>query len=122
MSKLEVGDLVLVHDQDNPRRFWKVTSVQILITGRDGIVHGATLRVGCKSGSPTILQRPLKLIYPLEIHSDLSTITTTRSQRARKHITVLLQRLNPLDLRERLQLKLDNESSSGVLKISLNTD
>ena len=46
---LEVGDLVLVHDQDNPRRFWKVTSVQSLITGRDGIFRGATLRVGCKS-------------------------------------------------------------------------
>ena len=43
---LEVGDIVLVHDQDNPRGFWKLTRVQSLITGRDGIVHGATLRVG----------------------------------------------------------------------------
>lgn len=50
---LEVGDMILVHDQDNPRRFWKLARLQSLITGQDGIVHGATLRVDSKNGTPT---------------------------------------------------------------------
>ena len=70
-------------DQDNPRGFYKLASVQSLITGYNGTVRGATLRVGSKSGSLTFLQQPSQQIYPLEIHSDPSTITTTDLQRTR---------------------------------------
>ena len=92
---LEVGDIVLVHNQDNPRGFWKLARVQSLITGRDGIVRGATLRVGSKSGSPTILQRPLQLIYPLEIHNDPSTITTTELQLTTRTLDESLDSITP---------------------------
>ena len=46
------------------------------------------------------LQRPLQLIYPLEIRSDLSTITIAESQETTtsdESLTLLLQRLNQLD-------------------------
>ena len=76
---LSAGDIVLVHDQDQPRGFWKLARVQSLITGRDGVVRGATLKVASKSGTPTILQRPLQLLYPLEISSDPPTTATTES-------------------------------------------
>ena len=72
-SALATGDIVLIHDQDNPRGFLKLARVQGLITGRDGVVRGATLKVVSKSGLPTILQRPLQLLYPLEISSDPPT-------------------------------------------------
>ena len=37
---VKVGDIVLVHDQDNPRGFWKMARVQELIIGRDHRVRG----------------------------------------------------------------------------------
>ena len=37
------GDIVLVHDQDHPRGFWKVARVEKLITGRDELVRGNSL-------------------------------------------------------------------------------
>ena len=66
----------MVHNQDHPRGLWKIARVQSLITGRDGLVRGAVLRVAFKSGPPTILQRPLQLLYPLEIISNPPTVVT----------------------------------------------
>ena len=66
-APVQIGDIVLVHDQDHPRGFWKMARVERLITGRDGLARGAALRLPSKNGQPTTLQRPLQLIYPLEI-------------------------------------------------------
>ena len=51
--------------------------VQGLITGRDGLVRGAVLKVASKSGTPTILQHPLQLLYPLEVSSETPTTNGT---------------------------------------------
>ena len=66
-TPVKIGDIVLVHDQDQPRGFWKVARVKKLIIGRDGLVRGAALGLPSKNGQQTTLQRPLQLIYPLEI-------------------------------------------------------
>ena len=47
--------------------------MQSLISGKDGEVRGAILKVGSKDGSSTVLQRPLQLIYPLEVNSGPTT-------------------------------------------------
>ena len=59
--------MVLILDEDSPRGFLEVTKGTEV--GRDGEIRGATLKVGSKDGTPTVLQRPLQLIYPLEINS-----------------------------------------------------
>ena len=38
-----------------------------IIKGTDGRVRGARVRVLSKRGKPTILQRPIQRLYPLEI-------------------------------------------------------
>lgn len=38
-----------------------------LITGRDGKMRGAVVKVPGKSGRTTTLRRPLQLLYPLEL-------------------------------------------------------
>ena len=38
-----------------------------LITGKDGHIRGAVLKLPTKNGQFTSLQRPLHLLYPLEI-------------------------------------------------------
>ena len=44
-----------------------MSHVEKLITGRDDRVRGAVLKLPPKNGQQTTLQRPLQLIYPLEI-------------------------------------------------------
>ena len=62
-TSLEIGDVVIVHDETKPRGFWKVALVQELITGRDGQVRCATVKIG----NGRLMRRPLQLLYPLEI-------------------------------------------------------
>ena len=64
---VKVGDVVLVHDQDHPRGFWKMAKVQKLLTGRDGQTRGAVLKLVNKSGRHGTLQRPVQRIYPLGV-------------------------------------------------------
>ena len=73
LSPIDVGDIVVVHDQDHPRGFWKLAKVEKLLTGKDDHVRGATLRLPSKKGHMTTLQRPLQLLYPLELKSKESS-------------------------------------------------
>ena len=67
-SSISIGDIVIVHDQDHPRGFWKVAKVERMLLGKDGHVRGAVLTVASRSGHPMTLQRPLQLLYPLELN------------------------------------------------------
>ncbi|XP_011404755.1 PREDICTED: uncharacterized protein LOC105313216 [Amphimedon queenslandica] len=74
-----VGDIVLVHDEDKPRGFWKLSRIMELIVGSDGKIRGAIVRIGNKR-----LRRPLQKLYPLEVSqqdppdslSDSSNVTS----------------------------------------------
>ena len=44
-TSIRVGDVILVHDQDHPRGFWKMARVRKHITGRDGQTRGAVLKL-----------------------------------------------------------------------------
>ena len=54
-----------------------MAKVERLIAGKDGVVRGAVLKVGSNSGPPTTLQRPLQLLYPLEISSESPATNVT---------------------------------------------
>ena len=65
------GEAVVVHDESHPRAFWKLARVKELIIGKDGRPQGAVLRLPRRDGQQTTLQRPLQLIYFLEISESL---------------------------------------------------
>ena len=67
-SPIATGDIVLVHDEHQPRGFWKLAQVKETIVGKDGRVRGAVLKLSTKDGQATFLRRPLQLLYPLEIN------------------------------------------------------
>ena len=67
-SQVAIGDVVIIHDKDQPRGFWRLGQVQELIRGRDGRVRGAILRVAGKDHSST-LHCLLQLLYPLEVRT-----------------------------------------------------
>ena len=62
------GDIVIIHDEGLPRGFWKLGRVQRLIVGNDGQTRGATVSVASENRRFTSLNRPLQLLYPLEIN------------------------------------------------------
>ena len=66
-APVEIGDIVVVHSDNQPRGFWKLARVERTITGRDGKIRGAAVRVTNRQGRPTMLHRPIQCLYPLEI-------------------------------------------------------
>ena len=83
-SVVATGDVVVVHDEALPRGLWRLARVQELITGQDGHIRGAVLGVISRNGEPTILCRPLQLLYPLEVRDpgsadDNNIIDTTQT-------------------------------------------
>ena len=63
---VRVGDVVLVHDT-KPRGFWKLARITKLVSGQDGRVRGAILKVASSGKKAHTLKRPLQRLYPLEI-------------------------------------------------------
>ena len=65
--------MVVVHDENLPRGFWKLGRINEVIPGRDGEVRGAVVRLSSGRG---ILRRPSQLLYPLEVRSGDNTATS----------------------------------------------
>ena len=65
-----VGDIVVVHDEDLPRGLWKLARVEGLVTGADGMIRGATIRVKSKGRKSSTMRRPVQRLYPLEIRGE----------------------------------------------------
>ena len=59
--------MVIVHEEGLPRSFWRLGCVESLIVGRDGKTRGATVRITGKNQRLASLNRPLQLLYPLEV-------------------------------------------------------
>lgn len=76
-----VGDVVIVHNESLPRGFWKLGCIQNLMDGKDGTTRGAIVGIAGKNHRFTSLNRPLQLLYPLEIdHSTGPLDTQTETQ------------------------------------------
>ena len=74
LRKVQMGDIVCLHDNKTPRQLWRLGKVERLLPGRDGQVRSAVVRV--KSGnSPTAeWRRPLQRLYPLEVKLDTEAV------------------------------------------------
>ena len=66
-SQVSVDDVVVVHSTEQPRAFWRLGRVEEVLVGKDGETRGAVLRVVGGGRRSTLLQRPIKLLYPLEV-------------------------------------------------------
>ena len=60
------GEVVVIHDDNHPRTLWKVGRVTDVITGHDGQIQGAVLKVST-NGKLSTLRRPTSSLYPLEV-------------------------------------------------------
>ena len=72
---ISVGDVVLIHDDDHPRTFWKLGKVEELISGSDDAIRGALVRIRA-GNSHAFVKRPVQRLYPVEV-SDVKDTDTT---------------------------------------------
>ena len=79
-SQIAVGDMVLIHEDSKPRGFWKLAKVESLTTGADGLTRGGVVKVASSVNRPTVLRRPLQLLYPLEVHQCDGDVTVDDAQ------------------------------------------
>ena len=66
---INIGNIVIVQETDQPRGFWRLAKIEDLITGSDGQVRGARILTRTVGNRLNYLQRPAQLLYPLEVHS-----------------------------------------------------
>jgi hypothetical protein len=65
--QVSVGDVVIIHSDDQPRGMWNLGRVEELMIGNDGEARGAVLRVAGRGRRAKRLQRPVQKLYPLEM-------------------------------------------------------
>jgi len=65
-SHPNVGDIVIIKEDQKPRNVWKLAMVKQLITGRDGVVRAVKLKTG--NG---FLERAIQHLFPLELSCDV---------------------------------------------------
>ena len=76
---ISVGDIVIIKDDHLPRGQWKLGMVQEILTGRDGLIRAATVKVASCDRRYSTFKRPIQLLYPLEIHSEFLNITSSEA-------------------------------------------
>ena len=76
-EEIKIGDIVVVHDSEKKRGFWKLGVVERVITGKDEKSRGAEVRVHKKGHRSTLLRRPVQRLYPIEAscHTTLPSAT-----------------------------------------------
>ena len=64
---INVGDVVLVHEDKVSRLNWSIGKVDKLIVGADGKVRAAVVKTIGQRGSPIVLKRPVQKLFPVEL-------------------------------------------------------
>ena len=72
-SKVSVGDVVIVHDEHLPCGLWKLGKIKSVMKGQDGHIRGATVKMADSDGRNILLNRPVQLLYPLEVQDQNPT-------------------------------------------------
>ncbi|XP_068670957.1 uncharacterized protein [Montipora foliosa] len=67
LRKVQVGDVVCIHEKTTPRQLWRLGRVQRLLPGPDGEVRSAVVKVKSGNLPSSEWRRPLQRLYPLEV-------------------------------------------------------
>ena len=69
MPRINIGDIVIVHEKYHPRTSWKMGVIEDVIKGSDGHTRGALVII---SKSNSLIKRPVNLLYPIEYKESLN--------------------------------------------------
>ena len=73
---IKEGDIVTIHRDKMPRRFWRVGKVGMIIQGKDKNIWGATVKVLSPNGKLTVINRPLSKLYLVEVRDRCPKVVT----------------------------------------------
>ena len=59
--------MLIKEDKPAPGTQYRMGKIMQLMTGRDGLVRGAKLKVLAKDGEQTVIHRPVQKIFAFEI-------------------------------------------------------
>jgi hypothetical protein len=69
VTNISKGDIVILKNDSTNRAFWKLGKVEELLTGRDGKVRAAIVKVAGSKTRPTLLRRTIQQLIPIEVNS-----------------------------------------------------
>ena len=68
---------MLIHDENLPRGLWRLGRIKELIVGGDGNIRSAVVRVASQGQRPTVVNRPIQRLYPLEFNNQEMSDTSS---------------------------------------------
>ncbi|CAB4011853.1 Hypothetical predicted protein, partial [Paramuricea clavata] len=69
-EQLKEGDIVIVKNDKTNRNFWRLGKIEELISGDDGMVRAAKVRVSNENGKSDVLRSSIQHLVPLEVGQD----------------------------------------------------
>ena len=58
--EISAGDVIIIHEEKQPRSNWHLGKVEGIIRGKDGNIRGASIRVITRVGRHSLIERPLQ--------------------------------------------------------------
>ena len=69
LPRINIGDVIIVHEKFQPRTLWKMGIIEDVIKGSDGYTRGTVVII---SKSNSLIKRPVNLLYPIEYKESLN--------------------------------------------------
>ena len=88
--KINVGDVVMIKGESKKRGRWKIGIISELFQGKDDQIRRA--RVKTPRG---YLDRPIQLLYPLELHYNRYKIKSKQHESDKKKLNVEAEEFRP---------------------------
>ena len=80
---INVGDVVMIKDESKKRGKWKIGIISELFQGKDDQIRGARMKI-----PRGYLDRPIQLLYPLELHCNRYKIKSKQHESDKKKLNV----------------------------------
>ena len=87
---INVGDAVMIKDESKKRRRWKIGIISELFQGKDDQIQGARVKT-----PRSYLDRPIELLYPLELHCNRCKIKSKQHESDKKKLNVEAKEFRP---------------------------
>ena len=83
VTKIEVGDVVLIKGEEKNKGKWSIGIVEELHKGKDDVIRGVKLQ------TPKFhIERPIQHLYSLELHCHIEKSTSTSKKTSHKKLNL----------------------------------
>ena len=73
--KININDVVMIKGDEKNRGKWNLEIIENIFMGKDNIIRSLRIRT-----RKSIIERPIQLLYPMELPCDSKTLKTLNYQ------------------------------------------